>query len=116
MRKLGKNDLSMSFKEKSDMSRDFYLSRLTGWQRQVAENSSEKPLIRLVLALEGSEYIEKHSAVVTRMRFDEKILYNNMDIIKSVLGKNIMVYSQGNFAKKFAKEYPDYVQQPSFFN
>lgn len=84
------------------------LNRLNGWKRQVAENSSEKPLIRLVLALEGSQYMEKYSAVVARMHFDEKILYSNRNIIKSVLGEKIMIYSPDSLAKKLAKEYLDY--------
>ncbi|MFN7821266.1 MAG: hypothetical protein ACK5Q7_16975 [Cyanobacteriota bacterium] len=84
------------------------LGRLDGWKRQVAENSNEKPLIRLVLALEGSQYMPKYNAVVARIHFDEKILYNNRRLIKAALGESVMVYSSDSLAKKLAKEYLDY--------
>jgi hypothetical protein len=84
------------------------LGRLDGWKRQVAESSNEKPFIRLVLALEGSQYMPKYNAVVARIHFDEKILYNNRRLIKAALGENVMVYSPDSLAKKLAKEYLDY--------
>lgn len=84
------------------------LGRLDGWKRQVAENSNEKLLIRLVIALEGSQYMPKYNAVVARIHFDEKILYNNRRLIKAALGESVMVYSPDSLAKKLAKEYLDY--------
>lgn len=105
MRKLGKNDLSMSFKEKSDMSRDFHLSRLTGWQREVANKSRENFVLPFVLCLERCEYFAKLKTIVVPAVFDEKILNKNIELIWEVLGDTVFVITKQNLARKLADEY-----------
>lgn len=105
MSKLGKNDINMSFREKSDMSRNFHLSRLTGWQREIANKSRENFVLPLVLCLERCEYLAKMKAIVVPATFDEKILNKNIELIWEVLGDAVFVITKQNFARKLADEY-----------
>jgi hypothetical protein len=107
MKKMAKNEDNLSFSEKSAISRKFHLGRLTGWRREIADKSDDSFILPFVLCLERCVHSTKFNALLVPAAFDEKMFLKdkNLEIIKSILGQSILIYSYQSLARKLAEEY-----------